>query len=100
MVGDVSGGLWTAVANAAGNQQIVMQVNPRSGALGTIASITPGYASPADLSQGSWQAVTLNGSMFLLDPPARSSNSGSFTGFSALYRINLATGTVSHASGP
>jgi hypothetical protein len=101
MVGDGSGGLWTAVSNASGTEQIVIQVDPTSGAFNTIASITPGYARPADLLRGAWQALTLDGSMYLLDPPATSPKSPKTPdGFSAVYRINLRTGAVTQSTVP
>jgi hypothetical protein len=99
MVGDASGDLWTAVPNASGTQQVVIRVGLSSpGSFTTIASITPGYASPDDLLNGAWQALAFNGSVYLLDPPVRSPKSPNpLIGFTALYKINLVTGAVSHS---
>jgi hypothetical protein len=88
VVGDASDGLWTAVPPLSGNEQRIVTINPTSGKLTNVAVITPGYASPNAVAYGTWEAVTFDGSMFLLDPPGYS---GTYpyapTGFSALYRV-------------
>ena len=61
-------------------------------------SMTPGYASPKDLLNASWQALAVNGSLYLLDPPTTSAKDPShLAGFTALYKINLTTGAVSQS---
>lgn len=87
IAGDASDGLWTSVSSA-GTKQLIYRIDPSSGALSKIATITPGYANLFELEFGfSWKAVTLDGSMFLLDPPI---DIGTYPyhskGFSALYR--------------
>jgi hypothetical protein len=99
MVGDASGDLWTVVPNGAGTEQVVIRVGWSPAAFSTIASISPGYSSPDDLLHDSWQAVMLHGSMFLLDPPAKSPKDPNLlAGFSALYQISLTTGAVSSSA--
>lgn len=88
MVGDESGGLWTAIPNSSGTAQQVLRLAPASGTSTTVAVLKPAYSSPDDLLYESWDAVTYDGSMYLLDPPAAA---GTYPyqseGFSALYRI-------------
>ena len=88
VVGDATDGLWTAVPPRQGNTQRIVKVNPTTGTLTSIATLTPAYAAPNAVAYGSYEAVTYDGSMFLLDPPT---DAGTYpyppTGFSALYRI-------------
>jgi hypothetical protein len=88
VVGDASDGLWTAIPTASGVKQQAVRLNLRNGSATNIASLKPGYATPNELLFGSWQAITDDGSMYLLDPP---SNAPVYPyqpeGFSALYRI-------------
>jgi hypothetical protein len=96
VVGDAAGGLWTAVPPRSGNTQRIVRINPATGRLTTIAVITPAYSAPNAVAYGSYEAVTLNGSMFLLDPPTGigTGPGGALTppsGFSALYRITPTT---------
>jgi hypothetical protein len=89
MVGSGADGLWTVVVNAAGTTQKVVRIDPDSGHGGSIALLDPGYNSTDVLLDADfWKAVTLDGSMYLLDPPT---DSGTYPynpeGFSALYRI-------------
>jgi hypothetical protein len=81
MVGNANDGLWTAVPATSGTEQRIVRITPSTGALTNIALVTPGYANPSMVLYGTWEAVTFDGSMYLLDPPNGS------TGFSALYRI-------------
>jgi hypothetical protein len=99
VVGDASGDFWTAVPNMSGTEQVVIRLGPNiPGGFTTIASMTPGYASPKDLLNASWQALAVNGSLYLLDPPATSAKDPShLAGFTALYKINLTTGVVSQS---
>ena len=86
MVGDASEGLWTAIAS--GTEQQILRVNATSGTPTAIATVKPGYSSPNTLTYGNqWQAVTLDGSMYLLDPPTESGYPNGQEGFSALYRV-------------
>jgi hypothetical protein len=93
MAGDATGGLWTVVPAPAGTTQDVIRINPATGAWQTVASLKPGYATPSAVPYVPWQAVTVGGSMFLLDP---ATDSGTYPyqpeGFSALYRISPAPG--------
>ncbi|MGA3220545.1 MAG: hypothetical protein ABSE77_15925 [Acidimicrobiales bacterium] len=89
MVGSGADGLWTILVTQAGTKQEVVRIDPDSGLYGTVASLEPGYATTNVLLDGDfWKAVTLDGSMYLLDPPT---DSGSYPyqaeAFSALYRI-------------
>jgi hypothetical protein len=81
VVGNATDGLWAALPPPSGNRQRIVTINATSGATTDVALVTPGYASPNAVAYGTWEGVTFDGSMFLLDPPDGS------TGFSALYRI-------------
>jgi hypothetical protein len=89
VVGNTTDGLWTAVPPPSGNTQRIVRINPASGALTTVAVITPGYAVPNAIAYGGpVSAVTFDHAMYLLDPPTHSGNYPyAPTGFSALYRI-------------
>lgn len=89
VVGNATDGLWTAVPPPSGNTQRIVRINPDTGMLTNVATITPGYAQPNAIAYGpSPPAVTLDGAMFLLDPPTDAANFPyQPTGFSALYRI-------------
>lgn len=92
MVGDEADGLWTVLVSRSGSQQEIIRLDPRTGRSAVVATLNPGYAPGA---QGelvpaiqSWVGVTLDGSLFLLDPPAIvAGTSDQVSGFSALYRI-------------
>ena len=72
VVGDGADGLWTAIAQPSHDVQRVVRINAATGALTTVATITPGYgAANAVADGGPVSAVTLDRSMFLLDPPQR-----------------------------
>jgi len=91
MVGDAADGLWAAPPTAYDEQQVV-RIDPRSGALRIEAAWKAGYSGSAKylyLSPlASWTGVTLAGSFFLLDPPVPSPSGTETVGsFSALYRI-------------
>ena len=79
VVGDAIDGLWTAPPPISGNTQSIVEINPATGALTRIATLTPAYSAPNVVAYSSYGALAYDGSMFLLDPPAG--------GFSALYRI-------------
>jgi hypothetical protein len=89
VVGDETDGLWTAPRPISGNTQRILELNPATGALTHVATLTPAYTAPNAVAYGSYQAVAYDGSMFLLDPPVVSGSSYPYrpTGFSALYRI-------------
>jgi hypothetical protein len=92
MVGNAADGLWTVVPAQYGTRQEVIRIDPASGAYQTVALLEPGYSTPSAILYGSWQAVTVGGSMFLLDP---ATDSGTYPyqpqGFSGLYRISPTT---------
>jgi hypothetical protein len=89
IVGSEANGLWTVLVNPAGTKQEVIRIDPGSGQYGSVASLEPGYESRDILLDADfWQAVTLDGSLYLLNPPT---NAATYPyqpeGFSALYRI-------------
>lgn len=93
MVGDNADGLWTVAVRASGGQQVV-RVDPSTGKLAIVATLTPQAVGPSSGLQSfgpsswlqSFPAVTLGGSLFLLDRPitGTAQQAGWFT---ALYRI-------------
>jgi hypothetical protein len=85
MVGN-SSGLWTASPSANGEEQRVLRFDPSSPAPQTVAILEPSYATPGSVLYGEWAAVTYDGSLYLLDPPAENSRNTP-EGFSALYRV-------------
>jgi hypothetical protein len=89
VVGDATDGLWTAPRPTPGNAQRIFELNPATGSLTHIATLTPSYSTPNAVAYGSYEAVAYHGSMFLLDPPADSGNTYPHRpeGFSALFRI-------------
>ena len=92
VVGNGSDGLWTLVVSPSGLKQQVIRVDPRTGKLTVVATLSPGY-SPGAVGElapalASWQATTFDGSLFLLDPPALvRPTADQVGGFSALYRV-------------
>lgn len=93
IVGDASG-LWTTVVTPTGIQQLgtrqqVFRLVPSTGVVTSVAVLRPGYTSPDQLIDevAVSEAVTYEGSMYLLDPPAPIGPDDQGEGFSALYRI-------------
>ena len=92
VVGNGSDGLWTLVVSPSGLKQQVIRVDPRTGKLTVVATLSPGY-SPGAVGElapalASWEATTFDGSLFLLDPPALvRPTADQVGGFSALYRV-------------
>jgi hypothetical protein len=93
MAGNAADGLWTVVPARSGTTQEVIRIDPASGTYQTVAWVKPGYSTPGAVLYDSWQAVTIGGSMFLLDP---ATDSGTYPyqpeGFSALYQISPTAG--------
>jgi hypothetical protein len=76
VVGNGSDGLWTVVVSPSGSpsglQQQVSRIDPRTGKLAPVATLTSAYPqeepSPSVSMLESWQATTFEGSLFILDP--------------------------------
>lgn len=84
MFGNNSDGLWTVDTRASGEQQVI-RIDPSTGKLAIVATLTPQAVGPSWGLQ-SLQAATLLGSLFLLDRPIP--GTAKHAGwFSALYRI-------------
>jgi len=78
IAGNEADGLWTIspISSPPGGEAIRFQ--PDSGRWARIASVGV---------SGRWQAATLNGALFVLNPPATLLPAGRAVGFSALYRV-------------
>jgi hypothetical protein len=79
-------GLWTVVFRKSGAQQVI-RIDPSTGKLAIVATLTPQAVGP---SPGLWslQAATVAGSLFLLDRPmAGTAKQADRVQFSTLYRI-------------
>jgi hypothetical protein len=92
MVGDGADGLWTALVAQSQTEQEIVRMSPRTGGVTVVATLAPAYERGSTFGPSSalqyWKAATLNGSLFLLDPPAGdAARRGEVGEFSALYRI-------------
>jgi hypothetical protein len=72
VVGDGSDGLWTVVVSPSGRRQQVSRVDPRTGRLAVVATLTSAYPQEGPSTSvsmlESWKATTFDGSLFILDP--------------------------------
>ena len=84
VVGNGSDGLWTVVVSPSGRRQHVSRVDPRTGKLALVATLTS--AAPQDPMLASWKATTLEGSLFILDPTTQAGEAGN-AGGGSLYRV-------------